>query len=180
MSLSRFPLILTVLISLGLPHCATTGDQGEVNEIIQDISNELVGLFNQFAAASNCEQVQQVITNLSGTVLCEMGGNSTTTITSVLCTEDPLTVTFDGRVSTDNCDVGDNVSNGSYTVQVSITQDLDMATVNGSNFVINGLNFSFMNFMVSQSGGGSANCSGTLTVDASQCTVSSNCSNCPL
>jgi hypothetical protein len=180
MSFSRFTLILMMLISLGIPQCAGMGDQSQVNEIVQDISGELANLFNQFAGAEDCGAAQQVITNLVGTDLCQMGGNSTTTISNIQCMEAPLTLSFLAKVTTENCDVGENISNGSYTVDISITSGDDVALVNGSNFIISGLNFSFNNFTVTQSEGGTATCSGTLTVDGTQCSVSSNCSNCPL
>lgn len=180
MDFSKFALILTVLWCLGIPQCAGTGDQGEVNEIVQDISSELANLFNQFATANDCGAAQQVITNLVGTDLCQMGGNSTTTISNIQCMEAPLTLSFLAKVTTENCDVGENISNGSYTIDISITSGDDVALVNGSNFIINGLNFSFKDFTVVQSEGGSTTCSGSLIVDGTQCALSSNCSNCPL
>ena len=160
--------------------CAGTGEQGQVNGILEDIAMDLASLFDKFATATNCQEADSIITNTSGTQLCSGGGNSTTVVSNVQCQEDPLTVSFDGKVTTNDCSAGGNSSNGSYNINVQITPAQDQAVINGMDFNISGFSFDFFPMSVMQDASGNLSCSGAVRVDGQPCAVSSDCSNCPL
>jgi len=179
---------LKIGILLALVFCWGCGRNTQVDDVTQALALTLRTFINFFQDnLGNCDLFLQIYDELTETVQeCDNPGEGTFQLTkiSVICENGPpLTATADFILDQTDCqDNGTKItSTGSMTMTLSFSAAGNIGILASTNLVAQDMTFVFDNFQTKvdlSNNNLSCGDSGDLTVDGSNCSVSSNCQKC--
>lgn len=178
---------LAMLSMVFVGACSSGGtsapDQSDVNFEFQQLIIDLetlvgeVGFFN----VNDCASLQAALNAIAGSVICDISGSSTITISNFTCTEGPpLSASFSISEDDEVCEDSDEFSNGILNATVTFDGTNVVFNVSSSGFTAEDLTFTFNGLVVTINSSLISSCSGSGDVNGETCTANSDCSGCTL
>lgn len=149
--------------------------------VLDDLRTLVQDLALAFRGTSTCSELEDFLTQLSGTAPCTDSGTTTTSFKDFVCMEGPpLSATVTLTQGFDVCQGDPFNANGTLTLELTFTDPEMDALLMASGLALNGLPYSFSNLNIMVDGSNAAICSGVLIVLGNTCGVAQNCNFCPL